>query len=155
MSKWPMQGHFRYLSFKTFPMTPRTLQCEVFWALLSNSKHLRVPEDSKSPTLGLLGFTPTLGQSGVATQSVRWAKRININNNKKKFGTNIILVVGASLTNIFKLLLPQHLSSFITMFTCNYRIICKQTIINHVYRYKNHYISLLSSNFFSRSQTLF
>jgi hypothetical protein len=48
-------------------MTPRTPQCEVFWALLSNSKHSGVPEDSKSPTLEVLGFTPTLGQSGVAT----------------------------------------------------------------------------------------
>jgi hypothetical protein len=67
MSKWPMRGHFRYLRFKTFPMTPRTLQCEVFWALLSNSKHSGVPEDYKSPTLEVLGFTPTLGQSGVAT----------------------------------------------------------------------------------------
>jgi hypothetical protein len=66
MSKWPMRGHFRYLRFKTFPMTPRTPQCEVFWALLLSSKHSGVPEDSKSPTLGVLGFTPTLGQSGVA-----------------------------------------------------------------------------------------
>jgi hypothetical protein len=48
-------------------MTPRTPQCEVFWALLSNSKHSGVPEDFKSPTLEVLGFTPTLGQSGVAT----------------------------------------------------------------------------------------
>jgi hypothetical protein len=48
-------------------MTPRTPQCEVFWALLSNSEHSGVPEDSKSPTLEVLGFTPTLGQSGVAT----------------------------------------------------------------------------------------
>jgi hypothetical protein len=48
-------------------MTPRTPQCKVFWALLSNSKHSGVPEDSKSPTLEVLGFTPTLGQSGVAT----------------------------------------------------------------------------------------
>jgi hypothetical protein len=48
-------------------MTPRTPQCEVFWALLSNSKHSGVPEDSKCPTLEMLGFTPTLGQSGVAT----------------------------------------------------------------------------------------
>ncbi len=48
-------------------MTPRTLQCKVFWALLLNPKHSGVPEDSKSPTLGVLGFTPTLGQSGVAT----------------------------------------------------------------------------------------
>jgi hypothetical protein len=67
MSKWSMRGHFHYLRFKNFPMTPRTPQCEVFWALLSNSKHLGVLEDSKSPTLGVLGFTPTLGQSGVAT----------------------------------------------------------------------------------------
>jgi hypothetical protein len=37
------------------------------WAFLSNSKHSGVPEDSKSPTLEVLGFTPTLGQSGVAT----------------------------------------------------------------------------------------
>jgi hypothetical protein len=45
----------------------RPFQCEVFWALLSNSKHSGVLEDSKSPTLEVLGFTPTLGQSGVAT----------------------------------------------------------------------------------------
>ncbi len=67
MSKWPMRGHFRYFHFKTFPMTPRTPQCEVFWALLLNSKHSKVPKDSKSPTLEVLGFTPTLGQSGVVT----------------------------------------------------------------------------------------
>jgi hypothetical protein len=48
-------------------MTPKTVQCEVFWALMSNPKHSGVLEDSKSPTLGVLGFTPTLGQSGVAT----------------------------------------------------------------------------------------
>ncbi len=42
----------------------------MFWALLLNSKHLGVPEDSKSPTLEVLGFTPTLGQSGVATPNV-------------------------------------------------------------------------------------
>jgi hypothetical protein len=65
-----MRGHFRYVRFKTFPMTPRTLQCEVFWVLLLNPKHSGVPEDSKSPTLGVLGFTPTLGQSGVATDVV-------------------------------------------------------------------------------------
>jgi len=45
-------------------MTP---QCEVFWALLSSFKHSGVLEDSKFPTLGVLGFTPTLGQSGVVT----------------------------------------------------------------------------------------
>jgi hypothetical protein len=62
-----MQGHFRYLRFKTFSMTPRTPQCKVFWAFLSRSKHSGVPKDSKSPTLEVLGFTPTLGQSGYAT----------------------------------------------------------------------------------------
>jgi hypothetical protein len=52
-------------------MTSRTSQCKVFWALLSSSKHSGVPEDSKSPTLGVLGFTPALGQSGVATQKLK------------------------------------------------------------------------------------
>jgi hypothetical protein len=74
MSKWAMRAHVRYLRFKTFPMTPRTRQCEVFWALLLNPKHSGVPEDSKSPTLGVLGFTPTLGQSGVATVFHRMLK---------------------------------------------------------------------------------
>jgi hypothetical protein len=48
-------------------MRLRTPPCEVFWALLLNPKHSGVLKDSKSPTLGVLGFTPTLGQSGVAT----------------------------------------------------------------------------------------
>ncbi len=39
-------------------MTPRTPQCKVFWALLSSFEHSGVPEDSKSPTLEVLGFTP-------------------------------------------------------------------------------------------------
>jgi hypothetical protein len=67
MSKWTMRGHLRYLSFNTFPMTPRIAQCEVFWALLSSSKHSGVPEDSKSQLFQVLGFTPTLGQSRGAT----------------------------------------------------------------------------------------
>jgi hypothetical protein len=80
MSKWSMRGHFRHLRFENFPMTPRTPQCKVFWPLLSNSEHSRVPEDSKSPTLGVLGFTPTLDQSGVATekermQTLEWAEQ--------------------------------------------------------------------------------
>jgi hypothetical protein len=67
MSKRPMRGHFRYLRFKTFPMTPRTPQCEVFCPLLSSSEHSGVPEDSKSPLFQVLGFTPTLDQVRVAT----------------------------------------------------------------------------------------
>jgi hypothetical protein len=58
LSKWPMRSHFRYLRFETFPMTPRTPQCEVFWALLSSSEHLGVPEDSKSITFPSVGLHP-------------------------------------------------------------------------------------------------
>jgi hypothetical protein len=39
-------------------MTPRTPQCEVFWALLSSSEHSGVPEDSKSPTFPSVGLHP-------------------------------------------------------------------------------------------------
>ncbi len=45
--------------------------------MLSNPKHSGVPEDSKSPTLGVLGFTPTLGQSGVATKKEALKKRLH------------------------------------------------------------------------------
>jgi hypothetical protein len=62
-----MRGHFGHLHFETFPMTPRTPQGEVFWALLSSSEHSGVPEDSNSRLLQVLGFTPTLGQSRGAT----------------------------------------------------------------------------------------
>jgi len=41
----------------------------VFWVLLSSSKHSGVPEDPKSQLFQVLGFTPTLGQSRVATES--------------------------------------------------------------------------------------
>ncbi len=58
MSKWPMRGHFRYLRFKNFSMTPRTPQCEVLWALLSSSEHSGVPEDSKSSLFPSVGLHP-------------------------------------------------------------------------------------------------
>jgi len=48
-------------------MAPRIPQGEVFWALLSNSKHSGVPEDSKSPTLGVGVSSSHFTQSGVAT----------------------------------------------------------------------------------------
>jgi len=63
-----MRGHFGHLSFKTFPMTPRTPQGEVFSALLSNSKHSGVPKDSKSPTLGVGVSSSHFTQSKVATK---------------------------------------------------------------------------------------
>ncbi len=97
-----MRGHFLYLRFKTFPMTPKTPQCEVFWALLSNSKHSGVPEDSKSPTLEVLGFTPTLGQSGVATFSFYTL-------------TGVLLVLVLFLANLMRkarnMLSPMHLKT--------------------------------------------
>jgi len=58
MSELPMRGHFRYLSFKTFPMTPRTPQCEVFCPLLSSSEHLGVPVDSQPPTFPSVRLHP-------------------------------------------------------------------------------------------------
>jgi len=39
-------------------MTPRTPQCEVFWALMSSSKHSGVPEDSQPPTFPSVGLHP-------------------------------------------------------------------------------------------------
>jgi hypothetical protein len=58
MSELPMRGHFRYLRFKTFLMTPRTPQCEVFFPLLSSSEHSGVPKDSNSPTFPSVGLHP-------------------------------------------------------------------------------------------------
>jgi hypothetical protein len=51
-----MRGHFRYLSFKTFSMTPRTPQCEAFCPLLLSSEHSEVPEDSQPPTFPSVGL---------------------------------------------------------------------------------------------------
>ncbi len=58
---------FDIYASRTFQQHQEHPKFKVFWPLLSNSKHLGVSEDSKSPTLGVWGFTPTLGQSGVAT----------------------------------------------------------------------------------------
>jgi hypothetical protein len=58
MSELPMRGHFRYLRFKTFPMTSRTPRCEVFCLLLSSSEHSGVPEDSQPPTFPSVGLHP-------------------------------------------------------------------------------------------------
>ncbi len=73
MSKWPMRGNFLHLRFKTFPMTPRTPQCKVFWALLSSSEHSGVLEDSKSsffPSVGLHPHTwPKQGCDNVTHQN--------------------------------------------------------------------------------------
>ncbi len=39
-------------------MTPKTPQCEVFWALLLSSKHSGVMEDSQPPTFPSVGLHP-------------------------------------------------------------------------------------------------
>jgi hypothetical protein len=57
----------RHLHFKTFPMTSRTPQCEVFWAFNSSSEFSGVLEDSKFPLLGVWASPSHLAQSGVAT----------------------------------------------------------------------------------------
>ncbi len=62
-----MRGHFRHLHFKTFPMTPITSQCEVFWPFNSSSEFSGVLEDSKFPVLGVWASPSHLAQSGVAT----------------------------------------------------------------------------------------
>jgi hypothetical protein len=49
-------------------MTPRTPQCEVFWSSKSSFEFSGVPEDSNPNFFQVLGFTPTFGQSRVATQ---------------------------------------------------------------------------------------
>jgi hypothetical protein len=71
MSKWPMRGQFRHLNFKTFPMTPKTPQCEVFWPFNSSSEFSKVPKDSKFPLLGVWASPSHLAQSGVATMGVQ------------------------------------------------------------------------------------
>ncbi len=73
MSKQPMRGHFRYLRFKTFPMTPRTPQCKVFWALLSSSEHSGVPGDSKSSLFPSVGLHPhTWPKQGCDNWGLQW-----------------------------------------------------------------------------------
>ncbi len=62
-----LRGQFRHLHFKTFPMAPRTPQCEVFWPFKSSSEFSGVPEDSKFPLLGVWASPSHLAQSGVAT----------------------------------------------------------------------------------------
>jgi hypothetical protein len=49
---------FYIYASRPFPMTPRTRQCEVFWALLSSSEHSGVPEDSKSSLFPSVGLHP-------------------------------------------------------------------------------------------------
>jgi hypothetical protein len=71
-----MRGHFLYLHFKTFSMTPRTPQCEVFWALRCFGpcyRALNIRKSRRTPNphfFQVLGFTPTLGQSRVVTCAI-------------------------------------------------------------------------------------
>ncbi len=65
-----MRGQFRHLHFKTFPMTPITPQCEVFWPFNLSSEFSGVLEDSKFPLLGVWASPSHLAQSGVATRLV-------------------------------------------------------------------------------------
>jgi hypothetical protein len=55
-------------------MTSRIPQCEVFWSSKSSSELSGVPEDSNPNFFQVLGFTPTLGQSRVATITIAIAQ---------------------------------------------------------------------------------
>ncbi len=72
MSEWPMWGHFRHLSFNTFPTIWRTPQGKVFWPLKSSSEFLGVPEGSQVPILGVWVATSHFPQSGVTTLPGGW-----------------------------------------------------------------------------------
>jgi hypothetical protein len=74
MSRWLMRGHFGHLHFKNFPLIQKTPQWKVFWPLQTSSKFLGVPEDSKSPLLGVWVSSSHLAQSGVATLEVEALK---------------------------------------------------------------------------------
>jgi hypothetical protein len=62
MSKWAIQAHFRYLSFKIFPLIEKTPQTIEFWPLQSPFENLGVHWDSNSPkwnSLRVWGFIPS------------------------------------------------------------------------------------------------
>jgi hypothetical protein len=80
-----MQGHFRYLRFKTFSMTSRTPQCEVFWALLLSSEYSGVPEDSKFPTFPSVGLHPP-HLAKVGLQHLNRGGRVNLSVVDEEFG---------------------------------------------------------------------
>jgi len=61
------EGIFDIYASRPFPMTLRTPQYEVFWALLSSSEHSGVPKGSNPSLFPSVGLHPTLGQSRVAT----------------------------------------------------------------------------------------
>jgi hypothetical protein len=68
-----MRGQFRHLHFKTFPMTLRTPQCEVFWPFNYSSELSGVPKDSKFPLLGVWASPSHLAQVGLD-------RKINLSN---------------------------------------------------------------------------
>ncbi len=102
MSKWPMRGHFGHLHFKTFLMTPRTPQFEVFFPLLSDSKHLGVPEDSKSPTLGVWVSSPHLAKVGL------WHKLLFTPTKTSSCLEITLLLLFPSFSNYFTSYLQPH-----------------------------------------------
>jgi hypothetical protein len=94
---------FSMSTFQDLSKTPRTPQCEVVWALLSSSEHSGVPEDSKSPTLQVLGFTPTLGQSGVATLKVAMTQ--------DKVNKNLVKVIDVIIRSLLEKLHPKTMET--------------------------------------------
>jgi hypothetical protein len=88
-------------------MTPRTPQCEVFWSSKSSSEFSGVPEDSNPNFFQVLGFTPTLGQSGVATDgSIINSTKVNfelLNDIEILYALAILLSLFEQVNNLMKL----------------------------------------------------
>jgi hypothetical protein len=70
-------------------MTPRTPQCEVFWALLSSSEHSKVPEDSKPLTFPSVGLHPHTWPKWSCDKKHGTRKEKPVNN--KHFSTQSLL----------------------------------------------------------------
>jgi len=60
---------FDIYASRPFQRHQENFNARCFGPCCRTPKHSGVLEDSKSPILGVLGFTPTLGQSGVATNT--------------------------------------------------------------------------------------
>ncbi len=82
----------------------------MFCPLLSSSEHSGVPEDSKSQLFQVLGFTPTLGQSRVATKRLKRNKSIALDGIKAEFLLNVGDMLHVPMQIVFNKLLQQGYS---------------------------------------------
>jgi hypothetical protein len=69
------EGIFDIYVSRPFQWHQEHPKCEVFWSSKSSSEISGVPEDSNPNFFQVLGFTPTLGQSRVATGAHHYLSR--------------------------------------------------------------------------------